>query len=426
MDTNTEAFLALAEALGIGLLIGLERERSLRGADADLNVASSAGIRTFALASLMGAISMMVGGIPLLAVAVIVTAAARIVFVFKETGSATGLTTSFALFTVVLLGALATEKTLLAAGVAVVIASILAAREILHDFSKSVLSAVEVRDGLILAVSILVILPILPDRDFGPANTLNLRDLFVIVVLVMMIGAAGHIASRLVGARLGLPIGGLLSGLVSSTATIAALGRRAADSPGDAKSAASGAVLSSVSSLAQIGVILIALSPAMFAAGLPLLIGTGVVAGAHGAVIFFTNIRDQSQPARLELPSRVFSVLGALQFAFIVAAVLLASTVLNSAFGDTAIIATVSLAGLASTNSAGVALASLVAAGEISAWAGTLPLAAALSANTMVRIWIAKRTGIGTFSRPVIGGLLLQMAGLWLAWWLGPVLWKFA
>lgn len=420
MESNTEALLALAEALGIGLLIGIERERSVKLSDQG----SAAGIRTFALASLMGAIGMMVGGIPLLAVAVIVVGAARIVSVTQNSDAATGLTTSFALFTVVLLGALATETALLAAGVAVVIASILAARELLHQFSKTILSAAELRDGLILGVSILVILPILPDMNFGPGNALNPRDLFVIVVLVMLIGAAGHITTRVVGARLGLPISGLLSGLVSSTATIAALGRRATDNPIEAKSAASGAALSSVSSLAQIGLILFALSPAMFAMASPLLVGAGFVAGVHGAAIFMLNLSGEREAAELELPSQVFSVAGAVKFALIVATVMLASSALNALFGSAAILVTIAVAGLISTNSAAVALASLVAAGEISASAGTLPLAAALSANTIVRVWIALRSGETSFRRTVTAGLLLQLIGLWLAWWLGTLSWN--
>lgn len=125
METNIEHFLALAEALGIGLLIGIERERSIKAS----GIGSSAGVRTFAMASLLGALSMMVGGVQLLAVAIVAVAAARIVLVAQHKGSATGLTTSFALFAVVFLGALATETAMLAAGVAVVIASLLAARD---------------------------------------------------------------------------------------------------------------------------------------------------------------------------------------------------------------------------------------------------------------------------------------------------------
>ena len=419
MEAETHAFFALAEALGIGILIGIEREQSEHMAGKD----ASAGVRTFALASLIGAISMMTGGVPLLAVAVAAVGTVRIVWVAQQVDSTIGLTTSLTLVAVALLGALATETALLAAGVGVVIASLLAAREVLRGFSRTVLTAAELRDGLILGVSVLVILPVLPDLNFGPGGALNPRNLFIIVVLVMLIGAAGHIATRVAGARLGLPVSGFLSGFVSSTATIAALGRRASEKPDDSKSAGAGATFSSVSSLIQIGIILLILSPAMFAAGLPVLLGAGLAAGLYGAVIFFLAQQGDVKSAVLELPQQVFSVKGAVNFALIVATTMLISAILNDYFGSAAILVTVALAGLARTNSATFALASLVAAGQISAIDGVLPLAAALSANTIVRIWIALRSGESSFRSTVSGGLLVQLAVLWVAWWLGSIAW---
>jgi uncharacterized membrane protein (DUF4010 family) len=418
METDPETFFTLIEALGIGLLIGIERERSvhMQGEGA------AAGIRTFALASLIGAISMMTGGVPLLIVAVIVVAIARVASVAQQSDPKIGLTTSLALISVVLLGAMATETAFLAASIAVIIASLLAARTMLHDFSRSVLTSVELRDGLILGVSVLVILPLLPDVDIGPGNALNPRTLFIIVVVIMLISSAGHIATRVIGARLGLPVSGFLSGFVSSTSTILALGNHATEKPEDAKSAAAGATLSSVSSLIQIGIILLALSPVMFTIGLPMLFSAGLVAALHGAAIFFLAMRRKVEPAVLELPSQVFSVKSAVGFAVIVAVVTVVSATLNDFFGNNAVLASVTLAGLVSTNSATVALATLVAAGQISASAGALPLAAALSANAVVRILIALRQKNRSFGRTVAFGLILQLGAIWVSLWLAEIL----
>jgi uncharacterized membrane protein (DUF4010 family) len=418
METDPETFFTLIEALGIGLLIGIERERSVHLQSGG----ASAGVRTFALASLIGAISMMTGSIPLLMVAVAVVAIARVVSVTQQADPSIGFTTTLALISVVLLGAMATETAFLAAAIAVVIASLLAARKMLHDFSRSVLTTMELRDGLILGVSVLVILPLLPDTDIGPGGALNPRTLFIIVVVIMMISAAGHIATRVIGARLGLPVSGFLSGFVSSTSTILALGHHATEKPEEAQSAAAGATLSSVSSLIQIGIILLALSPAMFTIGFPMLFSAGVVAALHGAAIFFLAMRRKVEPAVLELPSQVFSVKGALGFALIVAVVMVVAATLNDFFGNTAVLASVTLAGLVSTNSATVALASLVAAGQISAAAGALPLAAALSANAIVRILIAFRQKSKTFRRTVAFGLVLQIGAIWLSLWLAEIL----
>jgi uncharacterized membrane protein (DUF4010 family) len=418
METDPETFFTLIEALGIGLLIGIERERSVHLQSGG----ASAGVRTFALASLIGAVAMMTGGVPLLMVAVAVVAIARVVSVTQQTDPSIGFTTSLALVSVVLLGAMATETALLAAAISVVIASLLAARKILHDFSRSVLTSVELRDGLILGVSVLVILPLLPNIDMGPGGALNPRTLFIIIVVIMMISAAGHVATRVIGARLGLPVSGFLSGFVSSTSTILALGHHATENPEDAKSAAAGATLSSVSSLIQIGIILLALSPAMFTMGFPLLFSASLVAALHGAAIFFLAMRHKVEPAVLELPSQVFSVKGSVGFALVVAVVMVISATLNDFFGNTAVLASVALAGLVSTNSATVALASLVAAGQISASAGALPLAAALSANAIVRILIAFRQKNKTFRRTVASGLVLQIGAIWLSLWLAEIL----
>jgi uncharacterized membrane protein (DUF4010 family) len=415
MELDTEYFFALAEALGIGLLIGIEREQQAHRSGKE----ASAGVRTFTLASLVGALSMMAGGVPLLSVSVVIVGVFRVVWIVVQGDKSARLTTSLALVAVVLLGAIAVETATMAAGVAVLIASLMAAREVLHNFSRTVLTAVELRDGLILGASVLVILPVLPNLDLGPGGALNPRNLFIIAVLIMSIGAAGHIATRVVGARMGLPLSGFLSGFVSSTATIGALGRRAGDKPDDARSASAGAALSSVSSLIQIGIILFALSPAMFAAGIPILFMTVLAAALYGAAIFFLSLHGETKPAVLELPSQVFSVTGAIKFMLIVASVMLISAILSERFGSGAVLPAVALAGLVSTNSAAVALASLVAAGQMPAIEGTLPLAAALSANTAVRLWISLRASEPSYRLAVSGSLVAQLAALWAAWWLG-------
>ena len=148
----------------------------------------------------------------------------------------------------------------------------------------------------------------------------------------------------------------------------------------------------------------------------------GLAAALHGAAIFFLALHRKVEPAELELPTQVFSVKGALIFALVVAVVMLISATLNDVFGNTAVLATVALAGLVSTNSATVALASLVAAGQISAVDGALPLAAALSTNTIARLLIAWRGKNVTFRKTVAFGLVLQLAAIWLSWWLAEIL----
>lgn len=111
------------------------------------------------------------------------------------------------------------------------IAILLNARMALHRFARSLLGEDEIRDALIFAAATLIVLPILPNQPMGPFGALNPYAIWIIVVLVMAIGALGHIAVRLAGARFGLPIAGIASGFISSAATIAAMGARAANAP---------------------------------------------------------------------------------------------------------------------------------------------------------------------------------------------------
>jgi len=77
METNTELLFALAEALGIGLLIGIEREQQAHRSGRE----APAGVRTFTLVSLVGALSVMAGGVPLLAVSVVLVVLVRVVWI---------------------------------------------------------------------------------------------------------------------------------------------------------------------------------------------------------------------------------------------------------------------------------------------------------------------------------------------------------
>ena len=86
------------------------------------------------------------------------------------------------------------------------------------------------RDVLILAVA-LAVLPLLPDAPVDPWQVLNLRKLWLLTVLVMVIGAAGQMAQQLFGARTGLLLAGFAGGFASSSATIAGLGARARQQP---------------------------------------------------------------------------------------------------------------------------------------------------------------------------------------------------
>src|SRR5271165_394816 len=180
--------LSLAVALGIGLLIGTERERR-KGTGPER---SAAGLRTFTLASLTGAVSFIAGGAPLLAVTTAGIFGLAALGYWRRVTDDPGLTTEVALVSATVLGGFAITWPGLAAGVAVAIAILLNARMALHRFARSVLGEDEIRDALTFAAATLIVLPILPNQPLGPFGAVNPHAVWIIVILVMAIGALGH------------------------------------------------------------------------------------------------------------------------------------------------------------------------------------------------------------------------------------------
>ena len=279
-----------AAALGIGLLIGAERER--RKGEGPSR--SPAGIRTFMIASLSGAVSLALGGVPLLAITFLGVAGLCAVGYMRTEEQDPGLTTETALLLTVLLGGFALKEPVTASALAVTVAIALMARTRIHHFIRAVLSEEELTDALIFAAAALVVLPLVPDRYVGPFSAINPRTIWKIVILIMSISAGGHIAVRLLGPRFGLPLAGLASGFVSSVATIASMGARARKDPVVSRPAVAGAVLSTVATVIQLAVVLAATSWPAFSVLKISLVGAGLAAIIYGALFTFRNIRQPS------------------------------------------------------------------------------------------------------------------------------------
>jgi uncharacterized membrane protein (DUF4010 family) len=279
----------LIVAIGIGLLIGAERERRKGEGPAR----SPAGIRTFAVTSLAGAIGFIVGDELLLAIVTVGVVALTVIAYWRGHGDDPGLTTEIALILTVLLGALSMQQPALAGGLAVVVAVLLASRTRLHRFIRSVLTENELNDILIFAGATFVVLPLIPDRSMGPYGALNPHSIWILVVLVMAIGGAGHIAVRLLGTRFGLPVAGLASGFVSSTATIAAMGTRVKAGSDVMAAAVAGAVLSTVATIAQLAIILGATSlPTLRTLSISLA-SAGLTAVVYGTIFTVLALRQK-------------------------------------------------------------------------------------------------------------------------------------
>lgn len=399
--------LGFLVALGVGLLIGIDRERK----KGEGPTRGAAGLRTFTLTSLSGATAAALGGdIVLVVVVLAVTAFAGLSY-WHARDNDPGLTTEIALVLTALLGALAIREPGFAAGLGVVATALLNARMELHRFVRSMLTAVEIRDLLIFAGATLVVLPLLPDHAIGPYGALNLRTIWIVVILVMGVGALGYILVRTIGARYGLPLAGLASGFISSSATIGAMGARTRKNPALLKPAVAGAVLSSVATVVQLAIVIAVTSLETLKVFAIPLIFSGTASLLYGGAFMLWALHHEADEQ--EAPGRAFSIRDALIFAAILATVLLASAALQDWFGELGVIVAAAAAGFADTHSAAISVAALVAEGRLEPRAATIPILAAITTNTVTKMIFAISTGGRTFALRVIPGLLLLAGAAW-------------
>jgi len=396
-----------AAALGIGLLIGAERER--RKGEGPSR--SPAGIRTFMIASLAGAVSWAIGGVPLLAVTFVGVAGLSAIGYARTGDQDPGLTTETALLLTVLFGGFAVKEPVTASALAVTVAIALMARTGLHHFIRDVLSEEELTDALIFAAAALVVLPLVPDRYVGPFSGINPRTIWRIVILIMSISAAGHIAVRSLGARLGLPLAGLASGFVSSAATTASMGELARKNPQILRPAVAGAVLSTVASVVQLGVVLAATNWQTLSIFRLSLVGAGLMAVIYGGLLTFQSLRE-SGPSSMQV-GRAFSLKTALLFASMIAVVQLLAAALNARFGSNGVIVGSALAGFADSHAPAVSVASLAASGKLDAHASIFAILAGLTTNTFTKMVVAILNGGRRFALQIIPGLILVILGAW-------------
>ena len=322
-----------------------------------------------------------------------------------------GLTTEIALIVTALLGGLSMQQPALAGGLAVTVAVLLAARTPLHSFVRTVLTEDELKDALIFAGSTLVVLPLVPDRPMGPYGALNPHSIWILVILVMAISAAGYITVRTFGARFGLPIAGLASGFISSTATIGAMGARVAKAPDVLAAGVAGAVLSTIATIVQMALVLAATSMTTLQTLSIPLICAGSAAVVYGIVFTVRALRQKTEGEAQS--GRAFSLSTALVFALTLSSILVASTALREWFGETGIIVAAALAGFVDTHSAAISVASLVASGKMNVADAVVPILAGLSTNTISKMFLAGTSGGRSFALRVIPGLIVVALAAW-------------
>lgn len=399
----------LAAALGVGLLVGLERERR-KGQG---HWRAAAGIRSFTLAALLGALSQWLAqaleqpALVLLGGATV--GALALAAYLRSAPRDPGLTTELALVTTYLLGVLCLTLPAWGAGGGALLALLLSARGRLHHFATQVLTDNELHDGLLLAALALVAVPLMPDRPLTWLGGVEPRRLAGLVLLILLLQAVGHVALRLFGARAGLVLTGFLSGFVSSTATVASMGSRAAHGDAPREAALAGALASTAATWVQMLLILLALSPPLAGQMLPAaLAGLGLAACAT-----WLALQAQAQRGGHTPTAPTGEVLRVREAAVVALLLGVATAFVGWAgrqLGDGGVLASAALAGLVDSHAGMAALASLVGAGSLDAATARWGVLAALGSNCLVRSLVAYSAAGARFAGPVAAALGLQLA----------------
>jgi len=403
--------LGFATALGAGLLIGIERERR-KGTGPHRALA---GVRTFTLAALAGAGAESIGYPLLVAAGAALVVALAVIGYWRERSRDPGVTTEVALFVTYVIGIVAVGRPALAAGAAVVVTALLASRGSLHRFSVHVLSQSELRDGLLLCGAALVVLPLLPEHGTAWLPAVNPRRFWGLVVLFMGLQAAGYVALRALGLRLGLVLSGLASGFVSSTATIAILGARAREAPELRSACVSGALASTVATIVLLAVVAAIVNPAGSRLLGPSLIG-GLTAAIVGAAL---SLRHRTRAAAGPMArGRPFNILYALTFAVLLSALTAGMALLTRHFGQLALPLGAALAGFFDVHAAAASVLSVAAGTALPRSQLLTAVLLAFSTNTMSKVIAAIGAGGLAYGARVGAGLLLVALGMWapLAW----------
>jgi uncharacterized membrane protein (DUF4010 family) len=410
MELNTA--WQFGAALGLGMLIGLERERT-RGEERIF-----AGVRTFSLVALLGATSVFAGiqagtpwivGVVFLAVVAVVAVA----YYVTAKGGSVGATTEVSLLLTFFIGSMCAWNQVGVAGAITVAAMLLLAlKGWLHNLARHI-EASDVEATLKFAIITLIVLPLVPNTNFGPEGleVINPYKTWLMVVLIAGLNFLGYVLVKVVGREHGLGITGLLGGLVSSTAVTLSFSQRSRIEPGLA------AVLALAILLAwtvmffrvvlEVGVVNMPLARDV-ALGM-LLMGTVSL-----SICFLLWRRGRStETAEVESGHNPFELGDAIKFGALFAVVIFAASAAQVYFGDTGLYLAGALAGLTDVDAIALSMANLARQDPSSSAAAARTIVIAVISNTMVKCGMAIWLGAPSMRRtmiPITGALALAGA----------------
>lgn len=349
----------LAIAVGLGLLVGLEREG---------HRSRIAGIRTYPILTgfgfLTGLLAIPLGyWVPV--VGLLVVAAFMVLGNLQMARSGSpdpGMTTEFAAVVMFTVGvAVARGWNALAVAAAGMVLVLLQAKKPLRSFADRL----DDSDRKALAQLVLVgfvLLPAMPDMQLGPYGVLNPREIWLMVVLIVGISLAGYVLYRVLGGSAGTVASGLLGGLISSTASTITFSRMTKSSARMAPAAALMVMVASTVVFARVvGEIAFVSRPHLWQLAPPLL---AMMAGMT-VIAFLLKLRVAEElhaPAPDEPPSDLRS---AVIFGALYAVVLVGVAFARHNFDDSGLFVVAAISGLTDMDAITLSSAQLVGRGEL-------------------------------------------------------------
>jgi uncharacterized membrane protein (DUF4010 family) len=387
LDTP-EIFQRLAVALAAGLLIGAEREHSpsIGG--------KPAGLRTFALISLLGALWQLAGGLQVLGLGFLGFAALMTAAHWLHARKAVdiGVTSEVAALATFLLGALAMQGYLeVTAAAAVVMAVLLGFKPQLHGWLLR-LEQVELEAALKLLLLAVVILPVLPNRGLGPWAAVNPHDIGWFVVLTAFLSFAGYFAVKVSDARQGMMLTAMLGGLVSSTAVSLHFARLDREQPRLHAILAAGVIAASTTAFPRVLLLASAVAPSLFRLLAPPLLAMSI-AGYSMAWWHWRKASSAAEAQAIVLKNPV-EIAAAMQFGAVLAGIMLLAKALQAYLGTPGLFLLSALSGIADVDAISLSLARLVPS-EVLPTLAAAGIMLAVGVNTLVKAvlvgWLARR-----------------------------------
>jgi len=417
MDIETAWHFVVA--LGLGMLIGLERQRTQGDSH------NFAGVRTFSLVALLGAISVYAGdksGLPWLTglVFLAVIALVAVAYQFIARNGKTGITTEVSLLITFFVGSLSTwGETSVAGAIAVLTMLLLALKGWLHNLARKIEPS-DVEATLKFAIITLLILPLVPNTNFGPPGleVINPYTTWLMVVLIAGINFIGYILVKVVGREHGLGITGLLGGLISSTAVTLSFAQRSRAEP----ALASVFVLTILLAwtvmffrvLVVVGVVNFQLAKSL----LPGILLMGLVSLLICWLLWRRGRSDVI--AEIESGSNPFELGGAIKFGVLFAVVIFLASAAQAYFGSTGLYAAGALAGLTDVDAISLSMANLALTDHANLSAAAQTIVIAIISNTLVKSGIVFWMGTPSMRKTIWPiAALLTVSGLIAVYLLG-------